>query len=123
MNGMGHSALLVAVMSAFTILLRFLPFLVFRKRVPPYVAYLGKVLPPAIIGMLVIYCLRSTAILAFPFGIPELIAVLAVVLLQIWKHRSLLSLLVFGPENFLIPAMLLITLVLLLLRGREGAAE
>ncbi len=93
MNSMGHSVLLVAVMSAFTILLRFLPFLVFRKRVPPYIAYLGKVLPPAIIGMRVVYCLRSTAILAFPFGIPELIAVLAVVLLQIWKHRSLLSIL------------------------------
>ena len=93
MNRMGHSALLVAVMSAFTILLRFLPFMVFRKRVPPYVAYLGNVLPPAIIGMLVVYCLRNTEILAFPFGILELIAVLAVVLLQIWKHRSLLSIL------------------------------
>ncbi len=93
MNSMSHSALLVAVMSAVTILLRFLPFLVFRKRVPPYVAYLGKVLPPAIIAMLVVYCLRNTAVLAFPFGIPELIAALAVVLLQIWKHRSLLSIL------------------------------
>ena len=93
MNRMGHSALLVAVMSAFTILLRFLPFLIFRKRVPLYIAYLGRVLPPAIIGMLVVYCLRNTAVLAFPFGIPELIAVLAVVLLQIWKHRSLLSIL------------------------------
>ena len=93
MNSMGHSAVLVAVMSAFTILLRFLPFIVFRKRVPPYVAYLGRVLPPAIIGMLVIYCLRSTAVFSFPFGLPELIAVLIVVLLQIWKHRSLLSIL------------------------------
>jgi branched-subunit amino acid transport protein AzlD len=93
MNSMGHSAVLVAVMSAFTILLRFLPFLVFRKRVPPYVAYLGKVLPPAIIGMLVVYCLRSTAVFSFPYGLPELIAVLIVVLLQIWKHRSLLSIL------------------------------
>ena len=93
MNSMGHSAVLVAAMSAFTILLRFLPFIVFRKRVPPYVAYLGRVLPPAIIGMLVIYCLRSTAVFSFPFGLPELIAVLVVVLLQVWKHRSLLSIL------------------------------
>ena len=93
MNSMGHSAVLVAVMSAFTIRLRFLPFLVFRKRVPPFVAYLGRVLPPAIIGMLVVYCLRSTAVFSFPFGLPELIAVLIVVLLQIWKHRSLLSIL------------------------------
>ena len=93
MNGSGHSAILVAVMSAGTILLRFLPFLLFRKRVPPYVSYLGKVLPPAIIGMLVIYCLRSTPILSVPFGIPELIGVLTVLGLQVWKHHSLLSIL------------------------------
>ena len=43
--------------------------------------------------MLVVYCLRYTAIFAFPFGIPELIAVLVVILMQIWKHRSLLSIL------------------------------
>ena len=93
MNGSGHSAILVAVMSAGTILLRFLPFLLFRKRVPPYVSYLGKVLHPAIIGMLVIYCLRSTPILSVPFGIPELIGVLTVLGLQVWKHHSLLSIL------------------------------
>ncbi len=93
MNGIGYSAILVAAMSAFTILLRFLPFLIFRKCVPPYIVYLGKVLPPAIIGMLVIYCLRNTAVVSFPFGIPELIALLAVVLLQAWKHHSLLSIL------------------------------
>ena len=46
-------ALLIAVMSLVTVLLRFLPFLVFRKRTPPYISYLGRVLPPAIIGMLV----------------------------------------------------------------------
>ena len=90
---MGHSALLVAVMSAFTILLRFLPFLVFRKRVPPYVAYLGKVLPPAIIGMLVVYCLKDTVLTRAPFGAPELIAGLAVVALQAWKRSALLSIL------------------------------
>lgn len=93
MNSLGHSAVLVAVMSAGTILLRFLPFLLFRKRVPSYVLYLGKVLPPAMIGLLVIYCLRNTAILTAPFGIPELIGVLAVLGLQIWKHNSLLSIL------------------------------
>lgn len=93
MNSPGHSAVLVAVMSAGTILLRFLPFLLFRKRVPSYVLYLGRVLPPAMIGLLVIYCLRNTVILTAPFGIPELIGVLAVLGLQIWKHNSLLSIL------------------------------
>ena len=88
-----HAAILVIVMAAVTILLRFLPFLVFRKRVPPYVAYLGKVLPPAIIGMLVVYCLKDTVITRAPFGAPELIAGLSVMGLQVWKRNSLLSIL------------------------------
>ena len=93
MNSLGHSAVLVAAMSGCTILLRFLPFILFRKRVPTYIVYLGKVLPPAIIGMLAVYCLRNTELLAAPFGLPELIGVLAVLLLQLWKHDSLLSIL------------------------------
>ncbi|MBR1582580.1 MAG: AzlD domain-containing protein, partial [Spirochaetales bacterium] len=47
MSANGHAAVLVAVMAVFTALLRFLPFLIFRKKVPSYVVYLGKVLPPA----------------------------------------------------------------------------
>ena len=59
-----RSVILIAVMAVVTILLRFLPFLVFRKETPPYITYLGKVLPPAIIGMLVIYCLKDVSPLA-----------------------------------------------------------
>ena len=88
-----HAALLVAVMAAVTMLLRFLPFLLFRKKTPPYIAYLGEVLPAAIIGMLVIYCLKDTVITRAPFGAPELIAGLAVVGLQVWKRSPLLSIL------------------------------
>ena len=88
-----NSAILVATMSIVTILLRFLPFIVFRKETPEYVSYLGKVLPPALIGMLVIYCLKDVSITVSPFGIPELIAALSVVVLQIWKHDSLISIL------------------------------
>jgi len=88
-----HSAILVAVMSAVTVLLRALPFLVFRKKVPAYVTYLGRVLPPAIIGMLVIYCLKDTTVTAAPFGAPELIAGALVVILQAWKRNALLSIL------------------------------
>ena len=88
-----HSAVLVGVMAAVTVLLRALPFLIFRKKVPAYVTYLGKVLPPAIIGMLVIYCLKDTAVTAPPFGAPELIAGALVVLLQAWKRNVLLSIL------------------------------
>lgn len=90
---MMRSAILVAVMSVVTILLRFLPFIVFRKKTPKYIAYLGKVLPPAIIGMLVIFCLKDITPLAHPFGIPELIAAACVVGLQIWKRNALVSIL------------------------------
>ena len=93
MSTVSHSAILVAVMSAVTVLLRVLPFLVFRKKVPAYVSYLGRVLPPAIIGMLVIYCLKDTTVTAAPFGAPELIAGALVVILQAWKRNALLSIL------------------------------
>ena len=86
-----RSFLLIAVMAIVTILLRFLPFLVFRKQVPPYISYLGKVLPAAIIGMLVVYCFKDTTLTAHPFGIPELIAAACVVGLQVWKRNSLIS--------------------------------
>ena len=88
-----HAAVLVLVMAAVTMLLRFLPFLVFRNRTPAYISYLGEVLPAAMIGLLVIYCLKDTVITRSPFGVPELIAGLAVVGLQVWKRNSLLSIL------------------------------
>ena len=86
-----RSGILVAVMAIVTALLRFLPFIIFRKKTPGYITYLGKVLPSAIIGMLVIYCLRNTSIVAFPFGIPELVAGIIVVVLHVWRRNSLLS--------------------------------
>jgi len=88
-----NAAILIAVMAAVTILLRFLPFLVFRNQTPPYITYLGKVLPPAIIGMLVIYCLKDVNLTAHPHGLPELIAAACVVGLQIRKRNSLISIL------------------------------
>ena len=88
-----RSAVIVAIMALFTALLRFLPFLVFRKKVPAYISYLGRVLPPALIGMLVIYCLKDITPAAWPFGLPELIAGASVVSLQILKRSALLSIL------------------------------
>ncbi len=87
------TALLIAVMALMTMLTRFLPFMVFRKRTPAYIMYLGKVLPPAIIGMLVIYCMKDVSLSANPFGLPELSAAAGVVVLHIWKRNSLLSIL------------------------------
>ena len=84
---------LILVMAGVTALLRFLPFLVFRRHTPPYIAYLGKVLPPALIGMLVIYCFKDVSFAAAPFGLPELIAAICVVALHVWKRNSLVSIL------------------------------
>jgi len=88
-----HAAALVAAMAAATWLLRFLPFIVFRRRVPAYVLYLGRVLPAAIIGMLVVYCLKDVNPAAAPHGLPELIAAATVVGLHCWKRNSLVSIL------------------------------
>ena len=88
-----NAAILIAVMAIVTMLLRFLPFIIFRKETPEYISYLGQVLPAALIGMLVIYCLKDTSFTEAPHGIPELIAAGIVVLLQAWKRNSLLSIL------------------------------
>ncbi len=80
-------------MSIVTILIRFLPFIAFRNRTPEYIFYLGRVLSPAIIGMLVVYCLKDISFKASPFGLPELISAACVIGLQAWKRNSLLSIL------------------------------
>lgn len=86
-----HAAILVLIMAVVTWLLRALPFMVFRKKVPGYILYLGEVLPAAIIGMLVVYCLREIQLTAAPFGLPELTAGTFVVMLHWWKRNSLIS--------------------------------
>lgn len=88
-----NSIVLIVLMAIVTILIRFLPFLVFRKQTPKYISYLGNVLPSAIIGMLVIYCLKDITLSVHPFGIPELIAVACVAGVQVWKRNSLISIL------------------------------
>ena len=86
-----HSLTLVAVIAGVTILLRFLPFLLFSKNTPKSILYLGEVLPYAIMGMLVVYCLRNITFFSGTHGIPEAVSVLLVVLLHKWKHNTLLS--------------------------------
>ena len=88
-----HPLWQVLIMAAVIAFTRFLPFLAFpegRKR-PAVITYLGKVLPYAIIGMLVVYCFKDVSFLAYPYGLPELIACVAVALLHIWKRNTLLS--------------------------------
>ena len=87
------SALLIAIVAIVTILLRVLPFLIFggKRKTPGIIQYLGKVLPYAIMGMLVVYCLKNVSFITAPFGIPEIMASLAVVLLHLWKRNTLVS--------------------------------
>ena len=88
-----HSVWIIVVATLVTMATRFLPFLIFGgKRQPPkIVTYLGKVLPCAIMGMLVVYCFKDVTFLSYPHGLPELIACIAVALLHIWKRNTLLS--------------------------------
>lgn len=88
-----NAVVLIAVMALVTATLRFLPFLVFRRQTPAYIVYLGRVLPAALIGMLVVYCLKDVRFSSATHGLPELLAGAAVVLLQVWKRNSLLSIL------------------------------
>ena len=90
---MSHAALIIVVAGAVTLLIRFLPFLIFngKRETPPYIIYLGKVLPYAIMGMLVIYCLRGISFAAAANFLPELIACAVVVLAHVWKRNTLLS--------------------------------
>ena len=87
------SLIMIAAIAIATFATRAASFLVFPKgkEIPPKVVFIGKVLPPAIIGMLVVYGLRSTSVLAYPYGIPELIAGLTVVILHLWKRNIFLS--------------------------------
>lgn len=76
-----------------TMITRFLPFLIFTsdKPTPKYVQYLGKMLPSAALGMLVIYCLKDVSLFSGNHAIPELISIMVVVLLHLWKRQMLIS--------------------------------
>ena len=83
---------MIAVIALVTMLLRFLPFMIFGERkTPKYIDFLGKYLPYAIMGMLVVYCLKGMTFTSAPFGIPEIIAVLLTGALHVWKRNTLLS--------------------------------
>ena len=85
----------VAMAVLATVLTRFLPFIIFPagKETPKIIKYLGKVLPAAVFGFLVVYCLKNIDIPGGSHGIPELIAVAVVVILHLWKRQMLISIL------------------------------
>ena len=83
----------VAIVVASTLLTRFGAFLVFPpgKKAPDFVLFLGKALPAAVMGMLVVYTFKDTIVLSYPYGIPELIALLVTVGMHLWKRNMFMS--------------------------------
>lgn len=83
----------IAVCVLATMTTRFLPFIVFsdKRPTPKYVQYLGKALPSAVFGMLVVYCLKGVSVVSGSHGLPELIAIAVTVALHLWKRKMLLS--------------------------------
>lgn len=88
---MNNSLYIMLIAGAVTILLRFLPFIAFGKNRPEFILYLGRVLPFAVMAMLVIYCLKDINFFADSHGIPEIISCLVVIFLHIWRRNTLLS--------------------------------
>ena len=88
-----HDILLVVVAALVTAATRFLPFLLFggKRKTPAVITRLGQLLPCAIMGMLVVYCLKDVAFLSAPFGAPEILGCAIVAVLHLWKRNSLLS--------------------------------
>lgn len=88
-----YAVSVIAVVALVTMAIRFLPFVIFgrKKETPEFISYLGRVLPFAIMGMLVVYCLKGISLVAMPFGLPEILAVLIVVVLHLWKRNTLIS--------------------------------
>ena len=85
--------IMIFIMAGVTFFIRVLPFLLFpgNKKTPSYILYLGKVLPYAIIGMLVVYCLKDVSPLTAPFGLPELVTASSIITVHLWKRNTLLS--------------------------------
>lgn len=87
-----QSIITILVVVLGTMLTRFLPFLIFpeEKTPPHYITYLGTVLPYAVIGLLVVYCLKNAVFASF-HGLPELITIVCIFILHKWKRNTLLS--------------------------------
>lgn len=88
-----QTIIMILAVAAGVMITRFLPFILFpeKKEAPAYITYLGKVLPPAMMGLLVVYCFKSVSITRAPFGIPEVLAALVVIGLHNWKSNALFS--------------------------------
>lgn len=88
-----QTLVMILAVAAGCALTRFLPFWLFpeTKKAPPLVTFLGSALPPAMMGLLVVYCLKDVSLAAPSYALPEALALGAIVLLHTWKRNALLS--------------------------------
>ena len=88
-----QTIIMILVIAFGTMITRFVPFLLFpeKKQPPQIILYLGQVLPPAMMGLLVVYCLKDISIEKVPYGLPELISIFVIILVHKWKNNVLLS--------------------------------
>ena len=103
MSKLTHDILVIIIVAAVTALIRFIPFILFpgNKKIPKAITFLSRVLPCAVMGMLVVYCLKGISLTSAPYGIPELISIFIVVLLYLWKRNTLISIL-FGTVCYML---------------------
>ena len=89
--------IIIVILAVVTFMTRALPFIIFsagksrKKETPKYIQYLGKALPLAVFGMLVVYCLKDVQWLDGSHGIPEILGIAAVVLMHLWRRQLFLS--------------------------------
>lgn len=100
---MTKSALIVACAAGVTMFLRFAPFMIFsgERKIPRYIKSLTGLLPAAVMGMLVVYCMRNVSVFSGSRGLPELLSSAAVVLSYLWKRSTLLSI-VLGTALYMV---------------------
>lgn len=83
----------VLIVGGATFLTRVIAFLAFpaSKPIPPMVSYLGKALPAAVMGLLVVYSLKDTVVLTYPYGLPEMISLFVLTMVHLWKRSMMIS--------------------------------
>lgn len=92
-----HSIIIIAIIATITFLTRATPFIFFGRensKIPEPIIYLGKVLPPAVMSMLIIYCLNNISLIKYPYGIPEISCVILAIMLHLYKRNNFISIFV-----------------------------
>ena len=89
---MFYQVVTILIAAAATLLTRFLPFLIFQgKKIPKALDYLGFALPASVFGMILVYALKDTVVLSYPFALPEVLGLLVTTVVYLWKKNTLLS--------------------------------